>query len=307
MQPVGPKAADHAYSLPEGGMGGRVLPRLLRKPVRRIQRLVNGGFQVSARGLASAAILGAAVAGATGLTATSEGQAMVARATSFSGLAIRHYDIEGNREVSDIEIIALLAPGDVQPIFLFDADEAREKLTTNSWIAEAEVSKVYPDRLSIRVIERSPFALWQNEDGVQIIDRQGRILSPFDGRDNSLPLVVGRGAESRAAAMLAQLSRFETIAHRARALIRVGDRRWDIAFDNGMRVMLPENGPAEALAELARLDREEQLFERAVRTVDLRIEGRLTLELDSEAAASLKTRRDEQVRQIREAGKGRAI
>ena len=80
----------------------------------------------------------------------------------------------------------------------------------------------------------------------------------------TLPLVVGRGAETRAKDFLALLDRFPAIRDQVRASILVGERRWNLRLQNGLDVRLPETEVAGALEQLVTLDREAKLLTRDI-------------------------------------------
>lgn len=308
MQPVGPGANSQDYRT-EPGNGtqdrGLVLPRFLRKPVRHGLRLLNGGFRISRRGLAGWATAFAFTAGLAGFAGSGDVQRVHAGVASGLGIAIDSYEISGNSEVSDIDIVSLLAPEHGTSILGYDVAAARDALKQNPWIADAQVSKVYPDKLAIRIDERSPFALWQNEHGLFLIDREGNILSEFDGRSGELPLVVGKGAEKEAANMLSALQRLPQLAVQSRALIRVGERRWDIETDDGVTIMLPESGEAAVLARFAEYEAGNELLSRDIERVDLRLRDRLVVRMSEEAGKLVRTGREEQIRLLDQSRKER--
>src|SRR3546814_2435301 len=54
------------------------------------------------------------------------------------------------------------------------------------------VSRRLPDTLAIRVVEREPMALWQNQGVVHLVDANGVALQPVDSQNwPDLPLIVG--------------------------------------------------------------------------------------------------------------------
>ena len=94
-------------------------------------------------------------------------------------------------------------------LLFLDADATRERLKANSWIADATVRKLLPGQLQIEIKEREPFALWQKDRRVSVIADDGTVLEGFVAPQLlTLPLVVGRGAETRAKDFLALLDRF---------------------------------------------------------------------------------------------------
>jgi cell division protein FtsQ len=61
----------------------------------------------------------------------------------------------------------------------------------------------------------------------------------------------------------------------------VGDRRWDLAFQSGESVALPEgeSDARDALAKFARLDKQNGLLGRGIVRFDLRVAGKMIVRL----------------------------
>ena len=69
-----------------------------------------------------------------------------------------------------------------------------------------------------------------------------------------------------------------------KAVVFVGQRRWNLRLKDGLDVRLPEGDVDKALAELSRLDKEDHLFSRDIVAVDMRLPDRLTVQLSDDAA-----------------------
>jgi cell division septal protein FtsQ len=66
----------------------------------------------------------------------------------------------------------------------------------------------------------------------------------------------------------------------------VGKRRWTLYLDSGITVQLPEKGWQDALRMADELNRTQRLLARGIRSVDLRLAGRVIVEVaELEAAA----------------------
>ena len=103
-------------------------------------------------------------------------------------------------------------------------------------------------------------------------------------RFTGLPLVVGKGAETRARDFLALLDRYPQVRSVMKAAVLVGERRWNLRLKDGLDVRLPENDVGNALAALTRLDKEERLFSRDIVAIDMRLPDLLTVQLSEDAA-----------------------
>jgi cell division protein FtsQ len=202
-----------------------------------------------------------------------------------AGFRITAVTINGRKQLTQDEVLATGGVNGRSSLLFLDAAAVREKLKANPWIAEATVLKLYPGQLQIDITERSAFALWQQDRRLSLIADDGVVLEPYlSHRFISLPLVVGKGAATRARDFLALLARYPQVRSVTKAAIFVGERRWNLRLKDGLDVRLPENDVGAALAALSKLDREERLFSRDIVAVDMRLPDRLTVQLSDDAA-----------------------
>jgi cell division protein FtsQ len=106
-----------------------------------------------------------------------------------------------------------------------------------------------------------------------------------------LPLLLGTGAPEAAAEGLRLLDAAPGLRPRLRALVRVGERRWDIVLDGDMTVMLPAENPLGALRGVMALDESLGLLSRDLVAVDLRVRERPVLRIAPGAAEDMVLRR----------------
>jgi cell division protein FtsQ len=202
-----------------------------------------------------------------------------------AGFRITSVAINGRKQLTQDEVLAIGGVNGRSSLLFLDAAAVRDKLKANPWIADATVLKLYPGQLQIDIVERSAFALWQQDGRLSVIADDGAVLEPYVSRRFiSLPLVVGKGAETRARDFLALLARYPQVNSVTKAAIFVGERRWNLRLNDGLDVKLPENDVGNALASLSKLDKEERLFSRDIVAVDMRLPDRLTVQLSDDAA-----------------------
>lgn len=259
--------------------GSFVLPRFLRRPVRTVRRYLDRGVRLSVRSFVAFAIIAVGGAGFVGLLESGNAHTIAARASLIAGFQINDVKINGAKEVSRIDVLTNIDLGTDRSLFAFDAHQAREDLKQLPWVFDARVTKAYPDTIVVSIVEREPFAVWQRGEVLTLIARDGTEIAPFDDLYSHLPLVVGAGANESAARIISQARRHPMISSKVKAFVRVGDRRWNLVLDDDLTVLLPENREALELNELARLEREEGLFSRALDQVDMRLADRLVLRL----------------------------
>jgi cell division protein FtsQ len=202
-----------------------------------------------------------------------------------AGFRITTVAINGRKQLSQDEVLAVGGVNGRSSLLFLDAATVRDKLKTNPWIADATILKLYPGRLQIDIVERSPFALWQQDGRLSVIADDGAVLEPYMSRRFiSLPLVVGKGAADKARDFLALLDRYPQVRSATKAVIFVGERRWNLRLKDGLDIRLPENDVGNALALLTRLDKDDRLFSRDIVAVDMRLPDRLTVQLSEDAA-----------------------
>src|ERR1700733_11573840 len=215
-------------------------------------------------------------------TALSDTRNTLANSAGFKITAVA---INGRKQLTQDEVLAIGGVNGRSSLLFLDAEPVRDKLKANPWIGEATVLKLYPGRLQIDIVERSAFALWQQDGHLSVIADDGAVLEPYvTRRFTSLPLVVGKGAETRARDFLALLDRYPQVRAVTKAVIFVGERRCNLRLKDGLDIRLPENDVGNALATLSTLDKEDRLFSRDIVAVDMRLPDRLTVQLSDDAA-----------------------
>ncbi len=202
-----------------------------------------------------------------------------------AGFRITAVAINGRKQLTQDEVLAIGGVNGRSSLLFLDAATVRDKLKTNPWIGEATVLKLYPGELQIDVVERTAFALWQHDGRLAVIADDGAVLEPYlSRRFISLPLVVGKGADTRARDFLALLDRYPQVKSQTKAAILVGERRWNLRLKDGLDIRLPEHDVGNALAALSKFDREDRLFSRDIVAIDMRLQDRLTVQLSEDAA-----------------------
>jgi cell division protein FtsQ len=168
------------------------------------------------------------------------------------------------------------------PQALVNVAEIRTRLLGFGWVKDARVSRRLPDTLVIDIIERTPAALWQNEGRLALIDSQGVVLDrvPVDKMPD-LPLLIGAGANTEEEELGRLMAAVPTLRPQLASATWVGGRRWDLNFQSGETVALPEGEETAkaALTKFARLDKETGLLGRSIVRFDMRVPGKMIVRL----------------------------
>ncbi len=280
-----------------------VLPRPLRRVVRFLVSLGSGRVNIpSHTGTVSAFALLAAT-GLYGMSVGGHTQAVAEATTSAAGFAIEDVKVSGNDETSEIEILQLLGLDGTTSLVALDADAARQKIANLPWVESVEVRKVYPKAVEVRLKERKAYAIWQHGSELSLIQKDGSVIAPLrDNKFAKLPLFVGRDAEVAAASVEGEFAKWPDVSSHVKAFVRVAGRRWDLYLDNGVIIKLPEDNIDGALARLTKLDKDENLLQRDIAAVDLRLDDRTAIELTPDAAVRRQAAVDARNKALKKAG-----
>jgi cell division protein FtsQ len=209
-----------------------------------------------------------------------------------AGFKVSGYQIVGlnhmNRALVDAVVADELrraageAGADKAPQALVDVSEIRRRLLGYGWVRDARVSRRLPDSLVIDIVERKPAALWQDQGQLALIDAEGVVLDrvPVDKMPD-LPLLIGPGANGEEQQLTRLMGAVPSLKPQLASATWIGGRRWDLHFQSGETVALPEGeGLAQArLESFARMDKESGLLGRGIVRFDLRVPGRMYVRL----------------------------
>jgi cell division protein FtsQ len=168
------------------------------------------------------------------------------------------------------------------PQALVDVSGIRDRLLRFGWVKDARVSRRLPDALVIDIVERTPAALWQSQGQLALIDNEGVVLDrvPVDKMPD-LPLLIGPGANEEEQELSKLMASVPTLKPQLASATWVGGRRWDLNFQSGETVALPEGDDQAkaALAKFARIDKQSGLLGRGIVRFDLRVPGKMIVRL----------------------------
>lgn len=233
----------------------------------------------------------------------------IAEGAARAGLSVEQVDITGLKRMDRETVYAIvLEDQPSRAILRVDLARVRERLLAYGWIADAYVSRRLPDRLVVHITEREPAAIWQDNGQLTLIDATGRLLAPVDP-DNmpNLPLVIGPGADRQEPAYQALLAATPGLRRRIKAAAWVGNRRWDLTFDTGETLALPQDGAREALVKFASMERASPLLGKGWLRFDMRDPAKLVARKpgqEAQGSAPSDTPETSEARAVRPLGAG---
>ena len=194
----------------------------------------------------------------------------LAREAAGAGLRVAHIVVEGRANTPAAALQAALDVRRGEPILAVPIAQAQARIERLSWVDHATVERRLPDTIVVRLIERRPFAIWQDHGRFTLIDRAGNVVTNRNVADfRTLPLLVGPGAPA-AARLIDALNAAPAIARQLEAAVRVDARRWNLLLKSGLTVRLPEGHAKRAINRLVALNAKFDLLDRRLRFIDLR-------------------------------------
>lgn len=246
----------------EGGIVARatlLMKSLLGRPV-----LTGAGLFLALVVLGALSVGGFVGRGIHGIERTLDG--LVADA----GFGISEVHIAGNTRTPPEMLQAALSLEPGQSIFGADLRAARARVKGLDWVADAEVKRRYPDAIFVRIVEKLPFAVWQSPDGIYVVERSGGLITNRDvDQFAKLPKLAGAGA-NKASDIVDAVALHRAVFARTGVIERVSDRRWNLRFDDGVVVKLPETGWQRELDTLEHLIVDKDILGRDIVEIDLR-------------------------------------
>lgn len=195
--------------------------------------------------------------------------------------------ITGNKYVPDHEIIALLNADIGTNIFDIDINNSLDQLQKNDWVKAAIIKRILPHEIYIEILERSPIAIWQYNQQLNLIDENGYVIHVSDVTKFAyLPHVVGQDAALHTQKLLDYLTESPEITANLISAVRYGGRRWNLLFEGNMTVKMPEDTEfSRAWKYLQLLYSQGKLFSHELRTLDLRDNQKYFIEYNNAAIA----------------------
>lgn len=241
------------------------LIRILPLTEKEVQRIVTWVI------LAVLTLLALVAAQYAGLTAAAYQQ--YAALAAKAGFQVKRVPVTGMERVDQLKVYQLVLAEKDRAMPLVDIEKIRADLLQYGWIKDARVSRRLPDTLAVEIIERKPAALWQRNGKYSLIDANGIVLANVRaGEGGDLPTLNGNQANAHIVALNALLDNASALKSQVSGASWIGKRRWDLQFQTGETLALPEGEAeaAKALLNFARLDGVHRLLGRDLIHFDLR-------------------------------------
>jgi cell division protein FtsQ len=197
-----------------------------------------------------------------------------------SGFALARIRIEGDVARNSVSTIrANAAPRLAGNFFTADLGSMRQAFESVPWVRQAVVSRVWPNRLVVRLEEHRPAAVWTGDPTTEkLVNTHGEVFEANVGdvEDDGLPTLGGPDGSS--AHVLAMWGRLMPVFGRIEAHVdglTLSQRgSWRAELDSGAEVELGRGSDDEVIARserfIATVPQVTQRYQRPLEYADLR-------------------------------------
>jgi len=109
-------------------------------------------------------------------------------------------DVKGVRQLSEADLKTIVGAFTGQNIFRVDLDATVRRARANAWVKSVSIYRNLPNRISMVIIERVPFAFLDTSGGRYLMDSEGVIIDSVRKENASawsLPIVAVKGYRAR--------------------------------------------------------------------------------------------------------------
>jgi len=209
--------------------------------------------------------------------------AEVSELAGRAGFQVAKIEVRGLERMDQLPVQDIAVQYVDRSMLSVDLDQLRGEVTGKlKWVQDARVSRRFPDTIVVNVVERQPVAVWQHGEQLSLVDATGVELGSVDPHAMpDLPLVVGPDAYRQTQALARLMDAAPALKPMLAGATWIGNRRWDLRFQSGEQLMLPEGeaDAAAALVNFARMDGVDRLLGRGVLRFDMRDPARFVLRL----------------------------
>jgi cell division protein FtsQ len=260
------------------------------------EAFIDRAVTVSMVGLVSVAALGLAwYSGLPGYVGTE-----IAQAVGRAGFQVKRVEVTGLERMDRLTVYSIALDQHSMAMPLVDLEKVRGQLMRFGWVEDARVSRRLPDTLVVDIVERTPTAIWQNNKKLTLIDKKGVVLERISASAMpDLPLVIGDKANREAVALNDLLDRTPSLKPVLASATWVGNRRWDLQFESGEVLALPEgkDKAAAAITNFARIEGVERLLGRGFVRFDMRDSTKMVVRIQREVKSTDPKDKDEKAKE----------
>lgn len=191
--------------------------------------------------------------------------------------SVNNIDITGRERSSKDKLSKILSLYENKSLLSLNLLKIQNDIEKIAWIKDVIVRRIFPKTLSIKIEEYKPLAVWERGKEQYILDEYGYAIERISSNEfQNYFKIKGMGADRKLKNLIDNLKNFEDIYIQIEHASLVSNRRWDLYYKNGVRILLPENNISESLNLLDSYIKKNRLIEKGHRKIDLRVDGKIT-------------------------------
>lgn len=167
------------------------------------------------------------------------------------GFVIQKIVVEGRGHTSRAALLNAMNIASGDGLFSFSIHEMSSKIKACPFVRNVVIQRHWPDRLTVYLVEKDPIAVFEKEGFFSVIDDEGKIIEGVDPMQYPHLLTIsGEKSCQHILSLIHLLSQFQTDLPKVKKAVFLSTERWDLYFENGLKVKLPETDIQKALSQL---------------------------------------------------------
>ena len=197
-----------------------------------------------------------------------------------TGMVLSEVWVKGKYNQNKNEILNAINLNIGDSILLVDLDLIRERINQLPWVFNSSVYLQSQWILQIDVLEYIPVAVYEFNNINYLIDINGNRIIQISSDDYiDLIRVIGKNALQNMDEIKLIVKKLKNYNLSLNKIERIGNRRWNIYFSEGLYVKLPSENPQSALLRLEKFLSTYDVKSDKLAFIDLRLLDTLTFKL----------------------------
>ena len=209
------------------------------------------------------------------------------------GFYLQNIYISGNNNLQREDILSIINDKEYKTIFDINLFKIRNNLLLNEWIETVKIERTLPSSIKIQIIEKKPVAIWQTKLGNKLITKDGSIISNANVTTfkNSLPIIIGKGANKDAFLILQILKKEPDLYNNVWSISYINKRRWNVHLNQGLIVLLPRIKIYDAWTKIGFLQKKYKILDIGLTEIDIRNKNQIFAKINFNKKLYLKRKK----------------
>ena len=209
------------------------------------------------------------------------------------GFYLQNIYVTGDNNFQKDDIISIINNKKYKTIFDINLFKIHNNLLLNEWIETVKIERTLPSSIKIQIIEKKPIAIWQTKLGNKLITEDGSVISNANVTTfkNSLPIIIGEGANKDAFIILQSLRKNPNLYKNVWSISYINKRRWNVHLKQGLIVLLPRKKIHAAWTKIDLLQKKFKILDIGLTEIDIRNEDQIFAKINFDKKLYLKRKK----------------